>query len=261
MEENQIKEYILKYKDSYSKEQIVTQLKSSGVAEKEINRIFLNLNNKNQTKNKKKGKAKLGFFLILIGLLIPVLGYILIISGIVLGFKQRKVCKDGLSMFVIIFGFISLILGLFTQIFMFGVIMYSFVDFGSLLPNKIDLNNNIMADSSRSSFDGTNLNIAFTYVGAGKSEIYGSKSVVIDNDGTHCDFQNLRNVDIGEEGNEVSFLNGQTGVITFNCNDFDRGSFFSKKDNFEASLKISLNDSRTESETFSEGNIRLFIQE
>lgn len=261
--EDKIKEYILKYRDSYSKEQIVSQLKNSGLDDKEINRIYSSLNNESNNQNKiKKGKVKLGLFLIIIGLIIPLLGYILIISGIVLGFKHKKISKDGLSIFVIIFGFISLILGFFTQTVIFGIIMLSFVDFGSLIPSSIDLdNNNIRGDPMFSYFEGNSLNIVFDNVGYSKLIIDGSKSIVTDSDGNSCNFESLRNEITKEEGNQINFSNEESGIIIFNCNDFDRGSFFDKKDNFQGTLKISIINPNTQEESISEGSIRLTIKE
>jgi len=109
-----------------------------------------------------------------------------------------------------------------------GALIFSFVDFGSLLPNRLELSNNLRGSATEStamagSADG-NLIVVFTYNGAKRAEIAGDGfSVARDDSATGCTPINITNVDTGADATstapvgKVTFLNGQTGVLRMKC--------------------------------------------
>lgn len=218
MDKNQIKDYILKYKKDFSREQIATQLKNSGANQYDIDRVYLDIES-----NGKKSNTGLIIFLVVIVLflaMIPIL----------------------------------------------GVLFFSFVDFGSTLPNKIDLRDSniqpIVSDSF-ASVDGTFI-MAFKYNGVrpinfyydenGKYEItynYADSSCTsiskIYNSNTKLEATNINE--------SVIFRNGHPGYIEFkNCDGFEDVSAL------DGNIKISYISSQTGSETPVFGEIRFAIQ-
>jgi hypothetical protein len=276
MDENQIKEYIIKYKNSYTKEQINSQLLKSGATEQEIKNIEFKMNNKPNTqieKTKGEDKSKLGFFLILIGLIIPVLGYILMIWGLVLGIKGRKISKSGFSLFVIIFGILGLIIGFFTHFFIAGALIFSFVDFGSLLPNKVDISTqNIYGDSVNSiALSSENyVYLAFTHTGGQKSIINTETITLTTTSGKECNAIDLSNDIISLSGavTDINFLNGHKGTITFDCMEDDNGLVtnavgnLKTKDIIEGEISIGIKNAREDNAIpiSNDGAFRLTIE-
>ena len=66
MNKEDVKNYILKYKNQYSKEDINSQLKNFGVTEEQLNYIYSEINNESKLENhqdfKKTNKGLIGFF-------------------------------------------------------------------------------------------------------------------------------------------------------------------------------------------------------
>lgn len=263
MDKQSIKDYILKYKENYSFEQIKMQLKNGGATEEEINSVY-------QEVKPKKTMAGLGLFLILFGLIIPVIGYIMIIIGTILGFKTYK--NNPNSNFGIVtgvIGIISLLIGIIVQIILISLIIFSFVDFENLYPNQITLDNNLFADTSGSiayskdsSGDNANLvRVIFQYNGAQMATISGVSNISQINltDGGICDSIRIENLDTGDisttSENEVNFLNIQKGIMDFDC----RGEELTQGNSVEGDISIDVKYSNTNTTKTSEGEIKLEI--
>lgn len=127
-----------------------------------------------------------------------------------------------------------------------GALIFSFVDFGSLLPAKFDLSGNLRADGTQIYATAGNQYIStyITYVGSKTGKINISKVDFTSADGTHCDFNtnatggyiHIKNKDTGaiistnnasstsdglvavtSNSDTITFINGQTAIITFGC--------------------------------------------
>jgi hypothetical protein len=109
MEKNEIKKYILKYKDSYSKDQIVSQLKNSGTSDNEIDMVYSNLDDKNSNTNTKPNKVSLALKLF----------YLMIIIGIIRLILDFSITLEALKTTGFGLGFL-----IFTNIFIFGIIIF-----------------------------------------------------------------------------------------------------------------------------------------
>ena len=84
---------------------------------------------------------------------------------------------------------------------------------GSLLPNKVDFNVDLMPMTSESIVTQDGVKIYFRYTGARQVTIDNERGI-IKTDLGDCDLISVTNLD--SEGN--TFLNGQTGVFDFSCN-------------------------------------------
>ena len=241
MNESSIRDYILKYRDSFSKEQIISQLKKSGARDEEINKVYSSLgsrsNNGTNNKNRKMKSSLIGLILIIIGIFIPLFGFFLIIFGIVLGFKQKKVLDDGFSLFVIIFGFISLFIGFILQWLVIGALLLSFVNFSSLLPNRLDLNHDLIGNPTSSIASSSNgeVKVVFKFNGMKRELITPEDSIIKTDLKEKCyavKLQNLGTNDIITVGtintktnkytftsakNSTPFINSQEGIMTYDC--------------------------------------------
>lgn len=141
-----------------------------------------------------------------------------------------------------------------------GALIFSFVDFGSLMPNKADFNNNIQgkpAESVAVSGDGPdNVNVVFTYNGAKRVNINSSTINLARNDGGTCNISKLKNIDTNDvvlPPNATPFLNGQAGIATFDCTNLLNG------DVIEGELTLPYISTTTGLTTTSVGSIRLSI--
>ncbi len=235
MRENEIKEFILKNKNSFSEDSIKKQLLNSGYGKSEIERVYskYNLNSKN--------KARKGLYLIIVGLFFPILGYLLIIIGIIFAFQQRNKLKDNFSLFVGIFGIFSFFLGIITQMFIFsllffGLVSFSFSDLISINPQeKIIFNSNTFyGNLVQSNFNGEEVKILFQSKSLSKLEIIENESKLFTNT-SFCNFQKLENLEI--DNNNI-YLLGHMGEIIFLCNNLENKDFF----NGTLSLKYKISD-------------------
>jgi hypothetical protein len=111
-----------------------------------------------------------------------------------------------------------------------GTLIFSFVDFGSLLPAKVELNNNIIGDESFSvayATDSTNeeekgkVHITFTYNGDKRVTISSENSILKLDDGRICEGYEIINHDLDNikvtGTNEIQFLQHHLGTLSFNC--------------------------------------------
>jgi uncharacterized protein (UPF0333 family) len=121
-----------------------------------------------------------------------------------------------------------------------GALVFSFVDFGSLLPNKVDISTqSIKGDSANSAAygsgaDANKVYIAFLYNGGQKATIGVADLVLTTTLGSSCYAMNVKNERLNSEqnvtrnvtsgailtttGDDVNFLSGHPGLITYSCN-------------------------------------------
>lgn len=136
--------------------------------------------------------------------------------------------------------------------------MFTFVDFGSLLPNGVFLDNSLIADSSQTiaSASSNNIEIVFNSI-APRSKVINAKNSLINLDtGEVCEGTSVKNLDLfSNEEDSESFLNGQVGVIRFNCSSLD----LKEGKELRGIVKIYMEDSRSKLEEISQGDIRLII--
>lgn len=167
-----------------------------------------------------------------------------------------------------------------------GALIFSFINFGSLLPNSLNLNNKLKgapSDSIVFSKDYTNddekneVLVVFTYIGDKQSQISSEGNIITTNLGNECHSYNLTNVgtkvSVGcassesyssIEGGascldaETTFLNGQKGILRFQCADTP-GSNLIKGSTVEGDILIKVKNPETGLEIPSTGDLRLSI--
>ena len=148
-------------------------------------------------------------------------------------FKRNKKGQAAIE-FLMTYGWMLLV------VLIVGALIFSFVDFGSLLPNKLDLSNNLRGDPTGSlARSGTNdVKVVFKYNGQ-KRVLIGLSGATIKTDlGEKCyavELQNLgvQNSMVNATSINVStnppaytttgtgylpFINDQEGIITYDCN-------------------------------------------
>ena len=138
-----------------------------------------------------------------------------------------------------------------------GALIFSFVDFGSLLPNQLDLSNSLRADATQMvarAADGE-VQIVFSYLGTRAASVIGNESVITRDVGAECLGSDVRNLDTNVNGSSIQFINGQLGIITFDCNTLVAG------DTLEGQVAIPVLNDRTKLEVTSRGRLRLKIDE
>ena len=104
-----------------------------------------------------------------------------------------------------------------------GALIFSFVDFGSLLPNQLDFSGDIRGSASESfALTDGNVTIIFSYNGANRVQIQNTSVIVDSVSGVICPMTQLRNANTEDNltatpAGSTTFLNGHTGVAIFNC--------------------------------------------
>ncbi len=166
-----------------------------------------------------------------------------------------------------------------------GALIFSFVDFGSLLPNKVELNNNILSKQSESfarfttgSTDTTShVVVTFVYQGSDRVTINASDAgskIASDLDGD-CDLTWVKNADTQEattlnnglsgltatnEGQKVTFIQSQTGIAVYDCsNGYNNNGGFRQNDVLEGTITLIFRSAKTDVPIPSSGPIRLGI--
>ena len=155
-----------------------------------------------------------------------------------------------------------------------GALIFSFVDFGSLLPNKLDLSNNLRASATESfASDITDIvTVVFSYTGSKSVRMNATKSLITSELGTKCESVSLRNADLGVGStfavgsgyqDPVTFLNGQVGVMEFNCSSSApiNGPGLLEGDVLEGKITMFVENLKTGIQTPSSGPIRIAITE
>ena len=170
--------------------------------------------------------------------------------------KQAKKAQAAIE-FLMTYGWMLLV------VLIVGALIFSFVDFGSLIPNQINLNNNLQADPTRSLADSNtqNITVVFQYNGARKAEINATSSetyiqTVLNE---QCNGVSVRNTDTNDAPEPAStFLNGQTGVLKFTC-DTSGSNVLIQGDTVEGEISVAVDDPQTGITVPSTGDIRLTI--
>ena len=269
-----IKDYIITHQNDYSKESLVSRIKESGVSDEEINSVYAEIESeKNISLSKKeermtpsekirdkplnkKGKPGLALFLIILGIFIPVLGFAFIIGGIILGFKAKKVRENkGFPLFVIIFGFIALVLAGFIQLFIINMIFFSFVDFGSMMPAMVMFSNyNFQGNPALSTVADNIVTVVFTYTGSQRI-LFDPTKISFKNN--NCLLNKFRNHDISVNSitEPISFRSGHGGFLQLDCSSAN----LKKGEMFEDTLEFHIKDSKTEVISLVTAEVRLPI--
>ena len=156
-----------------------------------------------------------------------------------MAFRKNKKAQAAIE-FLMTYGWMLLV------VLIVGALIFSFVDFGSLLPNKLDLSNNLRGDPTgslaRSGSD--DVKIVFKYNGP-KRVLIGLKGATIKTDlGEKCYAVMLQNLNVPganvtaktidvsttpatytylTSGDTIAFLNGQEGIMTYDCKSDDSG--------------------------------------
>lgn len=177
--------------------------------------------------------------------------------------KQAKKGQAAIE-FLMTYGWMLLV------VLIVGALIFSFVDFGSLIPNQVNLNNNLQADATRSLASNTDtgtglVQIVFQYNGARKATVNSTDSYIETILDERCQAdpatsnQEVRNTDTGSAGATATFLNGQTGVLTFDCRGSSPTVQLIEGDNIEGEISIAVQDPQTGIAVPSRGDMRLTI--
>jgi hypothetical protein len=141
-----------------------------------------------------------------------------------------------------------------------GALIFSFVDFSSLLPNKLDLSNNLRGSPTESIASSTGIvQVVFTYTGASQVVIGGINGSITRTVGGSCTMTQITNKDVtgvgatSTTGAPVTFLNGQLGIAEFTCTNLLKG------DALDGTIRIDVVNPRTGLKVPSSGPIRLAI--
>ncbi len=169
-----------------------------------------------------------------------------------------------------------------------GALIFSFVDFGALLPNKVDIGGNLKAAASES-FASANSGatsyaiVTFTYNGAKQVVIDAgagnTNEIVSDINGETCPLVWLKNVDTdaaeplaadaitllaaasSSGAGTLPFLNSHTGVAVFDCSGINGGAGLYENDALEGRITIALQNAKTGVSTPNSGPLRLTVRE
>ena len=142
-----------------------------------------------------------------------------------------------------------------------GALIFSFVDFGSLLPSQVDLSPPLRGDNALvSAQGGANSKVQFilSFIGSRSSLINFSKATLTSDVGSNCDPSSEKNDYRKNKGSivsleEVQVLNGDLIQVVFTCTGLNSG------DVYEGEAKFEVVDSRTGFITTSKGRIRVSI--
>ena len=145
-----------------------------------------------------------------------------------------------------------------------GALIFSFVDFGALLPNNLDLNNGFrqLAPDKITAYE-TSDQVAFatTYISASLGQVtWDNVDLTVDGSVYTCSIDSITNSDTGQNasstGQTVNFVNGQIGVFVFDCPNLVSG------DIVEGNIVIQYSDPKVSSLTLtSSGSIRVGIED
>jgi competence protein ComGC len=152
-----------------------------------------------------------------------------------------------------------------------GALIFSFVDFGALLPNNLDLNNGfrqLSPDKITAYESSSTVSFATTYISASLGQIpdLNSATLNVDGDVYACRIMNVTNSDTGQSAGlatPVNFVNGQIGVFQFNCS-YATPTFprLVAGDIIEGNIVIKYRDPKVQALTLtSSGTLRVSIEE
>ena len=157
-----------------------------------------------------------------------------------------------------------------------GALIFSFVDFGNLIPNQIQLSNDMQADATRSiaysedssQYENT-VSVIAQYNGARQAQIGPSNTSYIEDSvtGEQCPLRSVENLatnDVenvsvaGDNGNTTAFLNGQEALLEYDCSVTDNVRLI-EGDVIEGSIRLDVEDPSTGRPVPSTGDLRLTI--
>ena len=169
-----------------------------------------------------------------------------------LGFKKKS---QAAIEFLMTYGWMLLV------VLIVGALIFSFVDFGGLLPSQVDVSPPLRGESVLVSADSTSGEVQFivTYINAKGSTIaFEDAELLPDLSTTNCDISSLRNVDTtavaDAVGEKINVINGHKVNVKFNC-----GSDLISGDVFEGEAKFKVIDTQTSFESTSRGRIRVSV--
>jgi hypothetical protein len=131
MLQKEIIRYIKAYQDSYSKEQIVTQLLHSGISQEEIDKAYSALSSPKKYSShdlflqETPIEYSQAIFISILGLFIPIFGIVMIISGLILAYAERKKEKEPSQKGMMVILLLYVLLGISLGIHFYG---YSFMN-------------------------------------------------------------------------------------------------------------------------------------
>lgn len=220
MDKEQIRDYVSKYMNQYSKQSIINQLVSHGAKKEEVELVFKKLESRPSQIENKPPSIILILFLV-----------------------------------ILFFAFIGVAI--------FSVLNYiNFDKVGNsngLLPNKLDLTNNLRGDTAGMLYDKeqNELILVASYVGASRvGTLLENSQLTIENN--ICPLKNIKNLDtLLETPEDIEVLNGQILILTFDCSSLEN---IKSGDILEGEVNIILESLKTGIKTPSAGNFRLLIQ-
>ena len=181
-----------------------------------------------------------------------------------LSIKKNSKSAQASIEFLMTYGWMILI------VLIVGVLVFSFINFGSLLPTKVELSGSFKGDPSRvvaSSGDSGVLQVLVKYAGANSVIINDAKDISLDAvDSKNCTFYSMTDsagntVDASalNGDREILFINGQESLVTFDCS---KGTEFVEGDVLQGDIRIKYSDSRNPGlDLTSTGEIRVAISD
>lgn len=164
-----------------------------------------------------------------------------------------------------------------------GALIFSFVDFGQLLPNTLELSNNLRGEATQIQATATTNHVLLTISYNGNDRVQINSTDATGNfiqdpiTGT-CGIGWIKNIDTDTSAGaaastygipngathnsgtaNVVFLRGQEGLVEFNCTPAT-GNLFAN-DVFDGNIRLTMTNARTEVPIRSEGNIRFSVSE
>jgi len=156
-----------------------------------------------------------------------------------------------------------------------GALIFSFVDFSSLLPASVNLQGNFLGMSDRSAAYSNGYTVGayqnhayifIRYTGSEKTSLNASDiTLAYDiNPSEQCTAANVTNIDTQASssisaGNSISFLNGQEAMIDLNCTSLDGNAGLTPGDTLTGELRVLAKDPKSGFKVPTTGNIRIPI--
>ena len=162
----------------------------------------------------------------IIGLILSLLvfGLAFSIFAIVSFFLQKKRGKSNMANAGLILGVLGILVGV---VVLFMATVVDTPDFGSFVPNRLELSGDIQGDPTQivANSDTNELQFVFIYIGPKSVTIdLGDVIVVGDESGKPCSGEELRNIRTGrvdttfnDESDTILFTNGQKGLVKMEC--------------------------------------------
>lgn len=183
-----------------------------------------------------------------------------------MAFKKTNRKAQAAIEFLMTYGWMLLV------VLIVGALIFSFVDFGNLLPSTVDFSSSsIQGDPQASNAYGEDFGaeshyvfLAFSYTGNNRAVINASMLNMTDAiSETGCDVVLVQNDDTGanQATADVPFINGQRGTITFDCSAANGGTDLITGDVFEGEIILGYEDSQRQGRVIpNKGTLRLPVQ-